>query len=87
MITPDRLLMLIAAEASRDGLVCPQLDTLQARHAAERLLATVGLARPTPPPALTPPPAPALPRRVPMDAPTRPLPVIRRYHGRSSSAG
>lgn len=84
-MTPEEILTVIGAIAGRHGMAVPSLDSAQARRAAAALLAAVGLQRATP--ALPPAPAPALPRRVPMDAPTRPLPVIRRYHGRSSSVG
>lgn len=77
-MTPDRLLMMLAAEAGRDGHVCPQLDTAQARRAAEQLLAAAGLTRVEPPRELPAGPAPAPPDRAAMDSPTVATPIVPR---------
>lgn len=74
MITPERVLMWLAAEAGRQGLAVPQLDTEQARTAAERLIAAAGLARVEPPREL-----PAEPAR--LDTPTQLLPLVQPHRG------
>lgn len=71
-MNPDRLLMLLAAEAARGGQTAPQLDSEQARSAAERLIAAVGLTRPEPARQLESAPAPAR-----IDSPTTVLPTYR----------
>lgn len=70
MITPERVLMWLAAEAGRQGMAVPQLDTDQARTAAERLIAAAGIARTESPREL-----PAEPARLP-ESPTQQLPTL-----------
>lgn len=62
------VLLLVAAEANSRGMLVPQLGTEQARQAAERLLAAVGLTHVEPRPELTSAPAP-LPQMAPSSAP------------------
>lgn len=53
-MSPEDLLLILAAEANRRGLLVPEIRSEQARHSAERLLRVVGITPSAPPRALGP---------------------------------
>lgn len=53
-MSPEDLLLLLAAEANHRGLLVPEIRSEQSRHSAERLLRVVGITPAAPPRALGP---------------------------------
>lgn len=53
-MSPEDLLLILAAEANRRGLLVPEIRSEQARSSAERLLRVVGITPAAPPRALGP---------------------------------
>lgn len=73
-MSPDEVLLAVAAAAAQRGQLCPGLGSDQARHAAQQLLAALQLttAQPARPREL--PPAPRRERLA--DSPTRLMPTV-----------
>lgn len=53
-MSPEDLLLILAAEANRRGLLVPEIRSEQSRHCAERLLRVAGITPSAPPRALGP---------------------------------